>query len=56
MREVVGTKQEVRSRDIRPNLPLYYLTHPGSLVRRLGATLRYGFTNHYLTVTWRVPG
>ncbi|RIL05895.1 MAG: class I SAM-dependent methyltransferase [Proteobacteria bacterium] len=38
---------------LRPNLPGYYLSHPGALARRVGATLRHGLANHYLTVAWR---
>ena len=39
--------------DLRPNLLGYYLTHPGAALRRAAATLRYGFSNRYLTVAWR---
>jgi SAM-dependent methyltransferase len=49
-------RSEVRLQEVRPNLPLYYLRHPGSLLRRLGATLRYGFKNRYLTVAWLREG
>jgi SAM-dependent methyltransferase len=37
---------------IRPNLPAWYLAHPDAFLRRIGATLRFGFANHYLTVAW----
>lgn len=47
---VVG---ETRSRNLRKNLPLYYLLHPASIVRRIYATVRYGFVNHYLTIAAR---
>jgi SAM-dependent methyltransferase len=49
----VLTRGEVRLQEVRRNLPLYYLRHPGSLARRIGATLRHGFKNRYLTVAWR---
>ena len=42
-------------RDLRGSLPHHYLTHPGSFVRRVVATLRFGFVNRYLTVAWRMP-
>jgi SAM-dependent methyltransferase len=49
------TRQESRARDIRRNVPLFYLTHPGSLFGRVWATLRHGFSNHYITMAWRAP-
>lgn len=48
----VVSRSERRTRDLRPSLLRYYLQHPGAAWRRLAATLRYGFTNHYLTVAW----
>ena len=48
-------RSERRMRDLRGSLPHYYLGHPGSLVRRVVATLRFGFVNRYLTVAWRMP-
>ena len=42
-------REEQRMQDMRANLPAYYLTHPWRLAKRLGSTLRYGFTNRYLT-------
>lgn len=51
----VVTRSEPRMQQIRPNLPLWYLTHPGSLVRRALSTLQHGFKNVYLTVAWRAP-
>jgi len=47
------TRREQRLADMRPALLRYYATHPGAALRRLGATLRFGFTNRYLTVAWR---
>lgn len=41
--------------NLRPNLPGYYLTHPGAFVKRVGTTLRYGLANHYLTIAWERP-
>lgn len=49
----VLTRSEPRLESVRPNLPGWYLRHPGSLLRRLHSTLRYGFANRYLTIGWR---
>jgi 2-polyprenyl-3-methyl-5-hydroxy-6-metoxy-1,4-benzoquinol methylase len=51
----VVTRSEVRLQDLRRNLPLWYLQHPDSLLRRLVSTVRHGFKNRYLTVAWRLP-
>ncbi len=48
-------REEIRMKDMRPNLPAYYLRHPRAFAGRLWATLRFGFTNRYLTVVWRKP-
>jgi SAM-dependent methyltransferase len=48
-------RSEARMSDLRPNLPAWYLRHPLALLRRLAATLRHGFTNHYVTIAWRKP-
>jgi len=45
-------REESRMKDMRQNLILYYLNHPWALVKRLWATLRYGFTNRYITIVW----
>ncbi len=42
-----------RREQLRSNLAGYYLAHPAALARRLGATLRHGLANHYLTLAWR---
>jgi SAM-dependent methyltransferase len=47
--------EERRMKEVRTNLPGYYARHPGALLRRGLATLRYGFANHYLTAAWRAP-
>jgi SAM-dependent methyltransferase len=47
------TRSEARLEEIRPRLPLYYLTHPGALAKRLVSTLVDGFNVKYLTVAWR---
>lgn len=52
----IVTRQEERTRDMRQGLLGYYIRHPASAVRRLVSTLRYGFTNRYLTVAWRREG
>ena len=49
----VVTRSESRMQQVRPNLPVYYLQHPGALARRVYSTLRHGFKNVYLTVAWR---
>ncbi len=48
-------KEEARARDLRNNLFSYYFTHPLQMLRRAGATLRYGFSNRYFTVALRAP-
>jgi SAM-dependent methyltransferase len=47
------SRSEKRMADLRPNLVRYYLQHPRAAVTRALATLRYGFTNRYLTVVMR---
>lgn len=47
------TRREARAKEIRRNLLLFYLQHPASFVQRTLSTIRYGFTNHYLTVAWQ---
>jgi SAM-dependent methyltransferase len=46
-------RQEQRAADLRPGLITWYARHPGSLMRRLGSTLRHGFVNRYVTMAWR---
>ncbi len=41
--------------DLRSNLPGYYLRNPGALLRRIGSTLRFGFSNRYITIVWEGP-
>lgn len=48
-------RTEARMADMRPNLVGYYARHPRAALRRLAATLRFGFTNRYLTVVWTRP-
>jgi 2-polyprenyl-3-methyl-5-hydroxy-6-metoxy-1,4-benzoquinol methylase len=48
-------RKESRMKDMRENLASYYLAHPWALLRRLWSTLRFGFTNRYLTVVWQKP-
>lgn len=48
----VLARTEARAHDLRRGLPRYYARHPGSLLRRIYATLRHGFVNHYITVVW----
>jgi SAM-dependent methyltransferase len=49
-------REESRMRDMRRNLPAYYLSHPWALLRRIGSTLRNGLANHYITIAWRADG
>jgi len=49
----VLTRSEARLQEVRRNLPAWYLRHPGSLLRRMGSTLRHGLVNRYLTISWR---
>src|SRR5262245_20709815 len=41
---------ELRMDDMRKNLAKYYANHPRMFVKRLWTTLRYGFTNRYVTI------
>jgi SAM-dependent methyltransferase len=50
----VLARREPRLRGLRRGLPGWYAAHPGSLVRRIGATLRHGFKNRYLTLALEV--
>ena len=47
------TRSEVRTEGMRPGLMRYYVTHPLMAMRRALTTLRYGFSNRYLTIAWR---
>jgi SAM-dependent methyltransferase len=47
--------QEARAVGLRRNLGSYYMSNPRSLFRRLGATVRYGFENRYVTIAWEKP-
>lgn len=51
--ELWSSDRRFRSEQLRPNLPGYYLSHPGGLARRIATTLRYGLANHYLTIAWK---
>lgn len=46
-------RRETRMADLRHNLPLWYLQHPGAFARRIWTTLTHGFANHYLTLALR---
>ncbi len=46
----VASRSESRMKSMRQNLVGYYATHPNAFFRRIGATLRHGFCNKYLTV------
>lgn len=49
----IASGQERRLDDMRDNIPLYYLSHPAAVFKRAWSTLRYGFSNRYLTVACR---
>lgn len=49
----VVTRSEERLQEVRRGLFRYYVHHPGSLLRRVVATARYGFSNRYLTLAWK---
>jgi len=51
----VRNKRETRMKDLRSNLLAYYFTHPHRAIKRFWATLRYGFTNRYLTLACKKP-
>ncbi|MCJ7694026.1 MAG: class I SAM-dependent methyltransferase [Anaerolineaceae bacterium] len=46
-------REESRMKDLRTDLLKYYFKKPMALVKRLWSTIRYGFTNRYLTVVWQ---
>jgi SAM-dependent methyltransferase len=48
-------REESRMADMRRGLLGYYARHPRAALRRLAATVRYGFTNRYATLVWRRP-
>ncbi|MBA3820324.1 MAG: class I SAM-dependent methyltransferase [Deltaproteobacteria bacterium] len=48
----VLTRTEPRMNTMRGRLTSYYLRHPRAAARRLAATVRYGFTNRYVTIAW----
>lgn len=48
------TRQEKRAQKMRPNMMGYYLSHPGAFFKRIFATLTTGFTNHYITIVWKL--
>ena len=50
-------RQERRMSDLRKGLIGYYSRHPDALLRRIGATVRFGLCNRYATLVWQfVPG
>ena len=46
-------REESRMKDMRQNLLSYYSKHPNAAMKRILATLRYGFTNRYITIAWQ---
>jgi SAM-dependent methyltransferase len=51
----VLARREPRLGELRRGLVAWYLGHPGSLARRVAATLRYGLRNRYLTLALEAP-
>ena len=50
-------RRERRMGDLRRGLAGYYARHPYAMLRRIGATLRFGTSNRYATLAWqRLPG
>lgn len=47
------TKTELRVEDLRPNMLGYYARNPGALAKRIYSTVRFGFSNRYLTIACR---
>ena len=54
--ELWSGDRRFRRENLRPNLPGYYLGHPGALAKRVVTTLRHGLANHYLTIAWKKNG
>lgn len=49
----IVTRSESRLSDMRSNLLKYYAANPAAAVKRVAATLRFGFTNRYLSLACR---
>jgi 2-polyprenyl-3-methyl-5-hydroxy-6-metoxy-1,4-benzoquinol methylase len=47
------TGREKRASNLRKNILRWYVSHPGSLVKRIWSTLLFGFSNRYATVRAR---
>ena len=56
LRDLWGSDRRFRRENLRPNLPVYYLSHPGAFLKRVASTLRRGLANHYLTIAWKKGG
>jgi len=46
-------RKESRLSDLRQNMAQYYLAHPQALLQRFWSTLRFGFSNRYITIAWQ---
>lgn len=44
--------KRVNKRSVLRRMLRHYVTNPASLVRRVNATIRYGFENRYITTAW----
>lgn len=49
----IALKQEKRAQKMRPNMMSYYVQNPSGFFKRIYATIRYGFSNHYITIVWK---
>jgi len=49
------TRHEARMREVRRNIPAYYLRHPAAFGRRVWSTLTRGFAIRYLTIALQRP-
>lgn len=49
----VTTKSQQHLQHLRSDLVGYYLDHPAKALLRIGSTLRYGFSNRYLSVVMK---
>lgn len=49
----VLSRKEARLNDLRQNMGQYYFAHPQALFHRLWSTLRFGFSNRYITIAWQ---
>jgi len=49
----VLSRKETRLSDLRQNMVQYYFAHPQALLQRFWSTLRFGFSNRYISIAWQ---